>query len=87
MIQQLTGQQWIKIYDSGKAKPDQMITIPISKINIGKQLLPEKAKTILDREGIEISTLTELANKNISKGSLIEIESGKEKIVISIDSE
>ncbi len=64
-----------------------MITIPISKINIGKQLIPEKAKTILGREGIDISTLTELANKNISKGSLIEIESGKEKIVISIDSE
>ena len=77
----------IKIYESGKAKPDQMITIPISKINIGKQLLPEKAKTILGREGIDISTLTELANKNISKGSLIEIESGKEKIVISIDAE
>ncbi len=77
----------IKIYDSGKAKPDQVITIPISKINIGKQLLPEKAKTILRREGIDISTLTELANKNISKGPLIEIESGKERIVISIDAE
>ena len=77
----------IKIYDSGKVKPDQVITIPISKINIGKQLLPEKAKTILGREGIDISKLTELANKSISKGSLIEIESGKEKIVISIDAE
>ena len=77
----------IQIYESGKAKPDQVITIPISKINIGKQLLPEKAKTILGREGIEISKLSELANKNISKGSLIEIESGKEKIVISIDAE
>ncbi len=77
----------IQIYESGKAKPDQVITIPISKINIGKQLLPEKAKTILRREGIDISKLSELANKNISKGSLIEIESGKEKIVISIDSE
>ena len=77
----------IKIYDSGKAKPDQTITIPISKINIGKQLLPEKAKSILTREDIDISTLTELANKNISKGPLIEIESGKEKISISIDAE
>ena len=75
----------IKIYDSGKAKPDQMITIPISKINIGKQLLPEKSKTILHREGIDISKLSELANKNIAKGSLIEIETGKEKIEISVD--
>ncbi len=75
----------IKIYDSGKAKPDQMVTIPISKINIGKQLLPEKSKTILHREGIDISKLSELANKNIAKGSLIEIESGKEKIEISVE--
>ena len=77
----------IKIYDSGKAKPDQLITIPISKINIGKQLLPEKAITILGREGIDISKLSELANKKISKGSLIEIESDKEKLVILIDAE
>ena len=75
----------IKIYESGKAKPDQMITIPISKINMGKQLLPEKAKKILNREGIDISKLSELANKNIAKGSLIEIETGKEKIEISVD--
>ncbi len=75
----------IKIYDSGKAKPDQMVTIPISKINIGKQLLPEKAKKILYREGIDISGLSELANKNIAKGSLIEIETAKEKIVISVE--
>ena len=75
----------IKIYDSGKAKPDQMITIPISKINMGKQLLPEKAKKILNREGIDISNLSDLANKNIAKGSLIEIETGKEKIEISVD--
>ncbi len=77
----------IRIYDSGKAKPDQVITIPISKINIGKQLLPEKTKTILGREGIDISKLSELANKKISKGSLIEIQSDKEKVVILIDAE
>jgi hypothetical protein len=77
----------IKIHDSGKAKPDQIVTIPLSKINIGKQLLPEKAKTILGREGIDIIELSELASKKISKGSLIEIEIGKEKIVISVDSE
>ena len=77
----------IKIYESGKSKPDQTITIPLSKINIGKQLFPAKAKTILGREGIDISELAELANKKISKGTLIEIETGKDKITISVDSE
>ncbi len=75
----------IKIYDSAKSKPDQIITIPISKINIGKQLLPVKAKNLLDKEAIDISKVYDLSNKNISKGPLIEIDSGKEKIIISVD--
>ena len=75
----------IKIFESAKSKPDQVITIPISKINIGKQLLPVKAKNLLDKEAIDISKVSDLANKNISKGSLIEIDSGKEKIIISVD--
>ena len=75
----------IKIYDSAKSKPDQVITIPISKINIGKQLLPVKAKNLLEKEAIDISKVSDLSNKNISKGSLIEIDSGKEKIIISVD--
>ena len=75
----------IKIYDSAKSKPDQVITIPISKINIGKQLLPVKAKNLLEKEAIDISKVSDLSNKNISKGPLIEIDSGKEKIIISVD--
>ena len=77
----------IRICDSQKAKPDQIITIPLSKINIGKHLLPDKAKTILSREGVDISELSELANKKIPKGSLIEIQTANEKITISVDSE
>ena len=77
----------IKIFESGKSKPDQTITIPITKINIGKALLPVKAKNLLDKEGIDISKVSGLAVKSISKGSLIEIESGKEKIIISVDAE
>jgi hypothetical protein len=75
----------IKIFDSAKSKPDQVITIPISKINIGKKLLPVKAQNLLDREAIDISKISDLSNKSISKGSLIEIDSGKEKIIISVD--
>ena len=77
----------IKIHESSKSKPDQVITIPLSKLKIGQQLLPLKAKNILDREAIDISKLSELGNKNIPKGSLIEIETGKEKIIILIDAE
>jgi hypothetical protein len=64
----------IEIFESGKSKPDQVITIPLSKLNVGKQLIPTKAKTTLEKEGIDISNLSELTGKSISKGSLIEVE-------------
>ena len=75
----------IEIFESGKSKPDQVITIPLSKLNVGKKLLPTKTKTILEKEGIDISNLSELTGKSISKGALIEVESGKEKLVISVE--
>ncbi len=75
----------IKIFETAKSKPDQVITVPLSKLNIGKQLLPVKAKNLLDREAIDITKVGELVSKNISKGSLIEIETGKEKIMISVE--
>ncbi len=75
----------IKIFETAKSKPDQVITVPLAKLNIGKQLLPVKAKNLLDREAIDITKVGELVSKNISKGSLIEIETGKEKIEISVE--
>jgi hypothetical protein len=75
----------IEIFESGKSKPDQAITIPLTKLNVGKQLLPAKAKTSLEKEGIDISNLSELTGKSISKGALIEVESGNEKLVISVE--
>ena len=75
----------IEIFKDGKSKPDQVITIPLSKLNVGKQLLPAKAKTTLEKEGIDIGKLSDLTGKSISKGALIEIESGKEKLVISVE--
>ncbi len=59
----------IKIYESAKSKPDQTVTIPLTKLNIGKQLFPVKAKSILDREGIDVSKVGDLVNKSIAKGS------------------
>ncbi len=64
----------IKIFETVKSKPDQVITIPIAKLNVGRQLLPVKAKSLLEREAIDISIVGELVSKSISKGSLIENE-------------
>ena len=57
----------IRISEYAKTRPDQTITIPIAKFNIGRQLLPEKAKSLLEREAIEISKVCEFVGKSISK--------------------
>ena len=75
----------IHLYESGKTKPESIITIPLIALHIAQPLIPSKTKQSLDREGIDISKLSELASKKGPKGTLIEIESVKEKLVISID--
>ncbi len=74
----------IELFVSGTSKPETSITISLNVIEHGKKLIPTKIKTILEREGIIISQLAELAEKKIPKGRLIEVENDKEKIVISV---
>lgn len=74
----------IELFVPGKSKPETSTTISLNVIEHGKKLIPAKIKTILEREGIKISQLAELAEKKIPKGRLIEVENGKEKIVISV---
>ena len=75
----------IVMYESSKSKPSKTENIPFSKLDLAKKLLPIDARQLLDKEGIDILQLGDLSNKNISKGILIEIESGKDKIVISVE--
>ena len=75
----------IHLYETGKSKPESIITIPLTALHIAQPLMPSRAKESLEREGIDIGRLSELASKKGPKGTLIEIESVKEKLVISID--
>ncbi len=74
----------IELFVHGITKPETSTTTPLNVIEHGKKLIPTKIKAILEREGIKISQLAELAEKKIPKGKLIEIENDKEKIVISV---
>jgi len=75
----------IQLFAAGSTKPETSVTLPLQVIKHGKKMMPTKIKTILEREGITISQLAELAEKKIPKGRLIEIENDKEKIVISVE--
>ena len=74
----------INLYETGKAKPESIITIPLTVLHIAQPLIPKRVKESLEREGVDIGSLSELASKKGPKGTLIEIESVKEKLVISI---
>ena len=75
----------ISMYESGRSKSAKTVNIPFSKLDLAKKLLPIDARQMLDKEGIDILQLGDLSNKNISKGILIEVETGKDKIVISVE--
>jgi len=53
----------IELFVPGKTKPEPSTTISLNVIEHGKKLIPTKIKTILEREGIKISQLAELAEK------------------------
>ncbi len=75
----------IQMYESGKSKPEKVVTIPISKLTLAKKFLPAQTMKFLRKEGMDIGSLDELANKTIGKGTLIEVETGKDKVVISVE--
>ena len=79
--------QTIKIhkYETERSKPDKTISIPISRLDIAKELMPTDIRDILKKEGIKIGKLADLSTKNVGKGTLIEVQSGKEKIVIEVE--
>ena len=76
----------IHIYQSGdEAKPERIIAIPLTALDMGMKLLPKKTKSSLEREGMDLNQCRELIKDKDTKGTLIEIESPNERIVISID--
>ncbi len=76
----------LRIYNPGTSeKPETTITIPISALHIAMKLLPRKAKSSLEKEGIDISQCSELIKEKHLKGTLIEIENPTERVVISVE--
>ena len=75
----------IQFYKKQEETPEKIITIPLSALQAVGQLLPKKAKSALEREGINLTQCKELAKEKGLVGTLIEIENPTEKMVISVE--
>ncbi len=75
----------IQFYKNQEEKPEKTITIPLSALQVIGQLLPKRAKSALDKEGINLAQCKDLAKEKGLVGTLIEIEDPTEKMVISIE--
>ena len=76
----------LRVYKPGKIeKPETTITLPLSTLHISMQLLPKKAKSSLEKEGIDLSQCSELVKEETLRGTLIEIENPNERMVISVE--
>jgi hypothetical protein len=75
----------IQFYKNQEEKPEKTITIPLSALQVISQLLPKRAKSALEKEGIDLAQCKELAKEKGLVGTLIEIENPTEKMVISVE--
>jgi hypothetical protein len=75
----------LHLFKAGQGKPDTIVTIPLGVLPISLNLVPKKIFAALEKHGIDLGSLNQLAGKKAPRGTLIEIEQGNERMVISVE--
>jgi len=75
----------IHMFEGDKSKPEKTVIISVTRLEISQKLMPSDIKALLKKEGIDINLISDLATQTISKGTLIEIKTGKDRIVIDVE--
>ncbi|MBA7671635.1 hypothetical protein ES703_79795 [subsurface metagenome] len=75
----------IEVYKAGQAEPETVVNIPLTFARMALKFMVEKAKAALEDEGINVSELAGLIEKEGVTGKLIELKKGAERIVITIE--
>ena len=73
------------MFEGDRSKPEKSVIIPVSRLEIAQKLMPSDIRALLKKEGIHINKLSDLSTKNIPKGTLIEVHTEKDKIVIDVE--
>jgi hypothetical protein len=75
----------ILIYKGGAAEPDSKVIVPIKALRLVTRLLPGKVADALAKEGIDLEAVAAAASAEQPIGTLIEVESPDERIVVLIE--
>lgn len=76
----------IDIYKSrSEAKAEVSVIIPFGAINVSMQLLPRRVRSILEKEGIDITICKDLVQEHKVTGKIIEFETPGERMIISVE--
>ncbi len=75
----------LRLYRTQEGKPETAITIPLNSLHLSMQFIPKKVKSFLEKEGIDLKQCEDLTKEKDLKGTIIEIETSSEKVVISVE--
>ncbi len=78
---------FIRVFENKEKNPAQTVKIPLGVLNLAQIFIPNRAKAALEREGIDLDQIIELADQQEAPGVLLEVEDHKKKrrVVISIE--
>jgi hypothetical protein len=75
----------IHLFEGDKSKPEKTVIISVTRLEIAQKLMPSDIKTLLKKEGIDINEISDLSTQSIPKGTLIEVQTGTDRIVIDVE--
>ena len=75
----------IEVYKPGQRGAEKTVIVPLTSLQVSLELLPKNIKTSLDADGINLTRCEGLTKEKDLRGTLIEIENPKEKLVISLE--
>ena len=73
------------MFEGDKLKPEKTVVISVTRLEIAQKLMPSDIKALFKKEGIDINKLSDLTTQNIPKGTLIEVQTVKNRIVIDVE--
>ena len=78
---------FIRVFENNEKKPAQTFTISIGVLKLARSFIPNRAKAALEKEGIDLDQIMELADQKEAPGVLLEAEDHKKKrkVVVSIE--